>query len=359
MYRYYYFLLRYKKWFENLDGIKCFSEQSLAWFLRSVTNKSQLIRSKIKMLKDMKSKLLVRLEELETLPLLRNDEYFSIRKKIRFQEIMIPTIILIEVFLNYISTLVFMNGEGALFSLIRWGIAFILTFMGVIVSDKLLEAISPNKPNNRIKIKNVDAQDQSQIDESNKNKTIMKIILLSVLLIMTEIAIIGVSEARARDIEGGNSGGILYYGFILLSMALPLAAGYLRWDMLLDYDAYKNTRDHKDSTNKLHKIEQLIIKLDQREEYYIKNRVYKEWQFFSEFKTYKEVYNQRKKPPIPQENLTNHFCRDRDSYIETAKEEYYKRISVLDSTTKLELAEKKVGEKIRQFELSDINKQNV
>jgi len=348
MFRYYNFRFRFNKWFENPNGIKGFAEQSLAWFIRSAVKKSHIIRSKIEMLHDKKSKLMVRLEELETLPLLNNDEYFGIRKKIRFQQLMIPTIIIIEVFLNYISTLVFINGDGFMFSAIRWGIAFILTFMGVIVADKLLEAISPNKPKNRIR-SGIKIDDSTSNNEDNKNKAIIKITLLSILLIMTEIAIIGVSEARARDIEGGSSGGVLYYGFILLSMALPIAAGYLRWDMLVDYDAYKNTLDHFMTRKTLHRIDQKIIELAEKEKFFLKSKAIREWQIFSEFKNYKEVFNKKAKPPIEQEDLSNHFCRDRDTFIETSMSEYNKSVPDINSFTKLEQIDKRVGGKIGQI----------
>jgi hypothetical protein len=354
MLRYYYFRARFNKWFQNKNGIKGFAEQSLAWFIKNATKSSQAISSKINMLKDRKSKLITRLEELATLPLLDGDEFFSVRKKIRFQQFIIPTIIVIEIFLNYISTLVFITGDGILFTIIRWGIALILTLAGVLITDKLLETILPNKPKNRLKSKHTKPDVQILDDKSNRNKTTIKIVFLSILLIMTEITIIGVSEARARDIEGGNTGGILYYGFILLSMALPLIAGFLRWDMFLDYDVYKNTLEYNSTKEAIRRTDQLTIALKAKEEYFLKSGVMREWQILSEFKNYKEVYNQRLSPPI-EEDIYDHFCSDRDAFIEEATNEYYKTTANIDSSSKLEIARNKLGSQPLLIDDSDIN----
>lgn len=353
MLRYYYFRVRFNKWFQNQNGIKGFAEQSLSWFIKNAVNKSQAIRSKMEMLKDKKSKLNIRLEELATLPLLDGDEFFSVRKKIRFQQLMIPTIILIEIFLNYISTLVFINGDGALFTIIRWGIALILTLAGVLITDKLLETILPNKPKNRFKSNKKKSDTQSLEEKDSKNKSTFKIVLLSVLLIMTEIAIIGVSEARARDIEGGNTGGVLYYGFILLSMALPLIAGFLRWDMFLDYDVYKNTLEYNSTKNSLQKIDLSIIGLKGKEEFFFKSGVMHEWQILSEFRNYKEVYNQKQSPPI-EEDLKGHFCKDREAFVEEATKEYNKSTANIDSASKLDVARNKLSSKTSLNNESDI-----
>lgn len=335
MLRYYYFRFQYRKWFQNRNGIKGFSQQSLGWFIRTASYKSHKVRQQIRMLKDRKSKLLVWIEELETMPSLGNDEYFSIRKKIRFQQLMIPTIILIEVFLNYVSTLVFITGEGPMFMLIRWGIALVLTFMGTIVADKLLEAIVPRKPKDRIRSTKIEEDPEAYA--GTESQLIITVILLSVLLLMTEVAIIGVAGARARDIEGGQPGGMLYYGFIMLSMALPLAAGYLRWDMLHDYDAYKNTHDHKNATQQLKQIDQSVIRLDEQEKYYFKHMVNRAWQILAEFITYKEVYNARRRIT---EDLEGHFSSTRDTFINEAVKEYNKQADAA-AATKLQLAEKR------------------
>lgn len=357
MIRYYYFRTRFNKWFQNPNGIKGFAEQSLSWFIKTVVEKSRTIRGKIEMLKDEKSKCRVHLEEIERLPLLDGDEYFSIRKKIRFLQLMIPTIIFIEIFLNYISTLVFMTGEGLLFTLIRWGIALVLTITGVLATDALLESILPNKQKNRIKSKKDISVDNLPFEENNKTRNKIKIITYSIILLMIEFAIIGVAEKRASDIEGGNSGGILYYGFILLSMALPILAGSLRWEMFRNLDVYKNTLKYFKTNQALQKIDQSIIDLKTKEEFLFKTKVMKEWQILSEFRTYKEVYNLKQSPTII-EDLSNHFCRDRESFIEEATKEYNKSTSAIDSASKLDIAEKKLDYTIKLLDDLDNSSTN-
>lgn len=346
MLRYYYFRMRFHKWFQNPNGIKGFAEQSLSWFIKNAVDKSRAMRGKIEMLKDQKSKCRIDLEEIEQHPLLDGDEYFSIRKKIRFFKLMIPTIIIIEVFLNYISTLIFVNGEGPLFTFLRWGIALVLTIAGVLATDALLEAILPNKQKSRIKAKNSDSSENLSNEENNKKRNKIKVIGYSIILIMIEIAIIGVAEQRARDIEGGNSGGLLYFGFILLSMSLPLLAGALRWEMFRNLDAYLNTLKYNKFNKEIQRIDQSIIDLKMKGEFLFKTKVMREWQILSEFRTYKEVYNLKQSPPIF-EDLSNHFCNDRESFIEEATKEYYKSTSTIDSASKLDVADKKMDYSVK------------
>jgi hypothetical protein len=150
-------------------------------------------------------------------------------------------------------------------------------------------------------------------------RSILMIVIWSVLMVGVEIAIAGVSEARARDIEGGHTGGLLYFGFIILSMALPLIAGGITWDLLHVYDSYKYTRKFNVAQTTWETVDRQIKIVMQRLEDHYNVRLNQAWRRFNDFRSYKENYNLRRGMT---ENLDGHFAAQFGTFKEEADRRY-------------------------------------
>jgi hypothetical protein len=145
------------------------------------------------------------------------------------------------------------------------------------------------------------------------------VVLWSLLFVGVEVAIAGVSEARARDIEGGQTGGLLYFGFIILSMTLPLIAGGISWDMLHVYDSYKYTRKYNVARRTWDNLDRRIKIVMQRLEDYYNMRLNKYWRRLNDFRSYKENFNLRRGTT---EDVENHFCDEFSSFKKEADRRY-------------------------------------
>ncbi|MFI5251134.1 MAG: hypothetical protein ACHQQQ_01775 [Bacteroidota bacterium] len=333
MFRYLYFFIRFRQYFKNDKGLSEFADRCLNWLIEKSAIKAGIYIEKNEELKDEKKNLILRSEDINKKAMLENDDFFTVRKKYRTQTFIIGVIIIAEMFLNYISTLIFINGEDLIFTFIRWGIAIVLTGGGIIVSEKLIESVLP-----------ITKKEKKDIP----NRSTPVIILWSILLIGVEIAIMGVSETRATDIEGGHTGGVLYYGFIILSMVLPLIAGAARWDIMHYLDAYKNTLLHRKIQERLHKIETILRRNEEHKLQYFKIQSVVFWDIFSEFKTFKENYD--KKKGLKTEDLSSHFACNNDTFQLEADKRYEKdpRTHSASHIQKLTISDKSVGDKIGQ-----------
>ncbi|MBN1182383.1 MAG: hypothetical protein JXB49_08865 [Bacteroidales bacterium] len=231
-------------------------------------------------------------------PLLGPSEFHSISKKIKLDEILFYFICVSEIFLNYISTLIFIPGEGLLFGALRFCISFVLTGAAIITSEKLIESLFP-------------IYEEKEGHKHNYKMTIMLIILL----MGVEISIIGVASKRAYDIEGNHESGWLYYGFIILSMVLPLIAGAIRWYILKYWDAYKNTLKLYFVENKLTKLEAEICTNEEKAQGIYQKNVNAYFYTFTSFQTCKQNYNVKKGI---EEDISSHFCFDFNSFQKEA-----------------------------------------
>ncbi|MEM7368714.1 MAG: hypothetical protein AAF587_08920 [Bacteroidota bacterium] len=309
--RYWYMRLRYHKWFEHREGIKGFAEQVMYWLITSVIKQSRQLLAKLNQLKLTRDKLIKQKHELLKQPLLDNDEYFSIRKKIISVSIIVPILIVAETFLNYISTLVIFVQTGFIFLLIRWAVAIVLTAVVIVTADETFHAISP------VRLK--ETPQKKNEEQHSHTKGILRRGVSIVLLVLLEITIVGIAEYRARDVEGGVAGSFLYYSFIILAGVLPLVVGYLRWDKSHYYDAYTNRSRLNAIEQELKTIDQKIAVIQLGEHFNLKNQVQGSWALLSEFRVYKEIYNHRKKIT---ENLNKHFTKDKESFQKEARRQY-------------------------------------
>ena len=308
----------------NANGLKRFAERCLSDLIDNVKNKSTAMRQNIQ---DMERSLNATKGYLDTVvrtDLLSDNDYFSAKRKIRIGTFLVAGILLTEGLLNYFSTLVFISGDDFGIVLLRWLIAIVLTLGAIAAAERFMEAILPIRKHN---------------EPQARPRSIMMVVLWSLLLVGVEIAIAGVSEARARDIEGGHSGGLLYVGFIILSMTLPLIAGGISWDMLHVYDSYKYTRKYNVARRKWDDLDRRIKIVMQRLEDYYNMRLNKYWRRLNDFRSYKENFNLKRGAT---EKVDGHFCAQFNTFKEEADQRYGAILGKLDFTASNVDEQKKV-----------------
>jgi hypothetical protein len=263
----------------NPNGLTRFAERCLSTLLDKVKKKSTSLRQGIQEMERKLNATRSYLGGVKKNDLLSDNDFFSARRKVRIGTFLVTGILLTEGLLNYFSTLVFISGEDLGIALLRWLIAIVLTLGAIATAERFMEAILPIRKHN---------------ESESKPRSILMVVLWSLLFVGVEIAIAGVSEARARDIEGGHTGGLLYFGFIILSMTLPLIAGGISWDLLHVYDSYKYTRKYNLAKRTSDTVERQIKIVIQRLEDYYNVRLNQAWHRFNDFRSYKENFNLRR-----------------------------------------------------------------
>ncbi len=264
---------------KNPNGLKRFAERCLSDLIDEVKKKSMSMRQGIQEMERKLNATRSYLDGVRKGDLLSDNDFFSARRKIRIATFLVTGIMLTEGLLNYFSTLVFIVGEDLGIALLRWLIAIVLTLGAIASAERFIEAILPIQKHNETEL---------------KPRSILMVVMWSVLFVGVEIAIAGVSEARAKDIEGGHTGGLLYFGFIILSMALPLIAGGISWDFLHVYDSYKYTRKYNVAKRVWDTVDREIKIVMQRLEDYYNVGLNRTWSKFNDFRSYKENLNLRR-----------------------------------------------------------------
>ena len=311
---------------KNPNGLTRFAERSLSELIDKVKNRSSSMRQRIQ---DMERKLSATRSYLGGVhreDLLSDNEFFSARRKVRIGTFLVTGILFTEGLLNYFSTLVFISGEDLGIALLRWLIAIVLTLGAIASAERFIESILPIR---------------KHANATSRPRSLLMIILWSLLFVGVEIAIVGVSEARARDIEGGHTGGILYYGFIVLSMTLPLIAGGISWDLLNVYDAYKYTRKYAMAQRVSNTIERQIKIAMQRLEDYYNVKLNQTWHHMNDFRSYKENYNLRRGVT---EDVDGQFFTEFSNFKQEADRRYGAILGRLGSPAKI--VETEIGETV-------------
>ncbi len=288
----------------NPNGLRRFAERCISTLIDEVKRKSTSMRQGIQ---DMERKLNATRTYLDGVrrgDLLSDNDFFSARRKVRIGTFLVTGILLTEGLLNYFSTLVFISGEEFGIVLLRWLIAIVLTLAAIASAERFMEAVLPIRKHGA---------------QGSRPRSILMVVIWSVLFVGVEIAIAGVSEARARDIEGGHTGGLLYFGFIVLSMTLPLIAGGISWDLLHVYDSYKYTRKYNIAMRVHEGVERQIKIVIQRLEDYYNMRLNEAWHRFNDFRSFKENYNLRRGMG---ETVDEHFSAEFESFKREADRRY-------------------------------------
>ena len=308
MFRYLYYRTRFGSYLRNEHGIKKFAEMSMGQLLRKVTKKSAFYREMDENLMVEKANLRLREDELSQKASLNPGAFFSVRRRLWAENALVIFILISAVFLNFIAVTAFVGGEGIGFSVLRWvlaaTLAVVLTGGGLVITERLIEAL---------------------MDERHSRAEEVPVVGRSIawlwgsLLAGILVAILGIAQVRATTVAAEEGSGLLYFGFIVGSMILPLLAGALRWDALRFVDVYKTTQTLREIEGRLAQIDSILRQNEEYESNFYKIKSISYWDRLNEFKTYKDNYNERKGIT---ENLRDHFSQTYDLFQSEATKRY-------------------------------------
>lgn len=331
-----YFSSRYGSYLHSEHGVKKFAEMCMGQLIRKVTKKSAFFREMNENLLVEKANLRMRQDELTEQPLLSPGQFFSVRRRIVANSLLLTGVMAAAFFLYHISVMAFVGAETGLSDFMRWIIsavlALVLTGGGLVVVERLIEAVVPTGPEDE--------------DAAVRRKAVG--VLWAFLLVGIELSILGIVSVRAAEFADATESGLLYYGFVVLSLLLPIIAGTVRWDAMQHVDKYKTTRAHRQIDSRLAQIDSVLRQNEEYESNFYKMKSISYWDLLNEFKTYKDVYNERHDIV---ESLSGHYAQTYDTFQAEAHKRYESDIRDITSKSmrKLETSDRKpVGSKLGQ-----------
>lgn len=336
MFRRLYFKARYGSYLHSEHGIKKFAEMAMGQLIRKVTKKSAFYREMNENLLVEKANLRMRADELYEQPMLSAGAFFGVRRQLWLNNFIVAAVMIIAICVFLFSITAFVSAETGANGFLRWFVAAVLATVlaggGLIVTERLIETLIPRR---------------ATPEEFEPHQRTPIAILWAVLLFAIELAILGIVEVRADRLALSQESNVLYYGFILLTMLLPIIAGAIRWHTMGYYSAYKTTRAHRQIDSRLAQIDSILRQNEEYESNFYKVNSISYWDLVNEFKTYKDLYNERLGMV---ESLSGHFAQTYDAF----QAEAYKRYEsdLRDITTKsmrrLEMSERSAGSKLGQ-----------
>jgi hypothetical protein len=299
---------RYSSYLKNEHGIKKFAERMMGEFTRKVTKESANYREMNENLLVEKSNLRLRQNELEGNDALGSSDFFSVRRRIRADTLIVAVFVIASIFMNIISVTAIIEGDTALYSFMRWfgaaTLALVLTGGGLIVTERLLESIFP--------------QHTEKTEHVSSPSTPMTV-LWGTLLVGILIATYGFSGVRASQFASGQGSDALYLGFVVLALLLPILAGAVRYDALRYIDVYKTTQSLREIESRLAQIDSILRQNGEHESNFYKIHSIKYWDQINDFKAQKDNYNQESGLV---ESLQGHFARSYDAFQSEAAKRY-------------------------------------
>ena len=339
MFRRLFFKTKYGSYLRSDHGIKKFAEMAMGQLIRKVTKKSAFYREMNENLLVEKANLRMRAEELYEQPMLNAGEFFSVRRRLWANNFIVGAAILASVFIIFISVSAFLGADPDVSGFLQWSVAAVLAIVltggGLIVTERLVESFLPSRgPAN------------DRYDHYGKEVSFLWIILL----IGIELGILGITEVRAEQLGTRQASGILYFGFIALSMLLPIIAGTIRWDAMRYIDRFKTTRAHREIDSRLAQIDSILRQNEEYESNFYKIRSIEHWDLLNEFRTYKDLYNEKHDMV---EQLGGHFAQSYDNFQREAYKRYESdlRDFMSSSMRRMDIGgERPAGKKIGQSE---------
>lgn len=300
------FHLYYGQWFKHTDGIKGFAEQSMNWLMKEVLNLATSLQNENKRLGEEIRVLKSNLSELYLYPTVNADEFPSIKSKLRSYTFLIWCAVAGEFFFNFFAAKSLLDFPGWVAVLGQVLLAAFLTYGFFKIFENLFVQLF-NEPKYKTEVK--------------PQRHLGKLLFLLGVALAYEIGVFYLCQVRGITIDG-HGNGLIGHALMIFGMLFPIVAGYYGYEKHIYKSAFKNTLDIKNAAQQISKRENKIKTNDKKMEIHFKQTCQKEWTIFQEFKTYKEVYNMRRK--ISPENLSGHFCATHESYIQEATDRYLK-----------------------------------
>ncbi|HET6568898.1 MAG TPA: hypothetical protein VFG50_13100, partial [Rhodothermales bacterium] len=340
MFRGLYFQSNYGPYLRNEDGTEQFAERCLDHLIRGVTKKSAVYRELTENMLVEKASLRMRAAELQEQPMLDAGEFFSVRRRLWVNNVIVTAVVISGIFLNFLSLSAFISMQTGVSAFLSWMVSIVLSIVlmggGLIATERFIEALVPRQSFRTPELKEV-------------SRSVAPLWL--VLLIGIELALLGIAEVRASQLSASLDSGMIFYGFIIMTMMLPIIAGAVRWDVLQYVELYQTTQALRQIDNRLAQIDSILRQNEEYESNYYKMKSISYWDLLNEFKTYKANYN-RKKGIV--EHLDGHFAGSYDTFQAEANKRFRSDIRDVSATSirKLNLVEattQPVGSKIGQI----------
>jgi hypothetical protein len=324
--------IQHGSYLKSEDGIKQYAEKCMGQLINKVTKKSAFYREQDENLLVEKANLRLREEELREKPVLDAGDFFSVRRRLWFENFTIGAVVLAAVFINYTAVTAFLSGGTIGLAFLHWVVAatlaVVLTGGGLVITERLIETAAPRE----------DQHATEEISDAQMSSVITT--LWTILLIGIEIAIMGLAEVRASMLAQAQDSSFLYLGYIAAAMLLPLVAGALRWDSMRYLDIYKSTRAIREIESRLAQIDSTLRQNEEYESNFYKVQSITYWDRLNEFKTYKRNYdesNGHAREKLPE----GHFARTYDAFQNESYKRYTADLRDVRSTSvrRLELME--------------------
>ncbi|MEM6632164.1 MAG: hypothetical protein AAF694_20980 [Bacteroidota bacterium] len=281
--------------------------------------------------------------------------YKEKKRKLRVYTIILVLAIIAELVLNYISTMIFLEGNDLIILIFRIATTIVLTMASIMVADKLFEAIfindklrdieiyrlpeiqssipenyqyaepehsvfngSPNFDNTLVPADHYQQQlnYQENVLHYKKRNYTNKIPVLIIFMLILEFAVVAIADVRAKDFEG-ERWTLLYMGFIFFAMGLPLIAGYVKMELDRDrviVDAYKRNlvfRNFRMNSPEHNKV--FASKFEEKFKKILRKESRRQFVKIHKFKTFKENFDlSHGKPVEPLEEIE--FIDNLESY---------------------------------------------
>lgn len=307
--RYVWFMLHYKQWFKNAEGIKGFAAQVMNWLMQSTMVLAEKLKNQNKKLaegiKTTKAKLVKWYEH----PTVDADEWDEIKGTVRKMGFWITVGIIAEAALNYFGVSAVITPKGWGWIALNVVIATVLTGFGVYIFKKWF-AVALNKPMYK----------QTQ----TMPRSWLELGVLTLLCVAYEAVIYYLCKIRGIALEGANGDDFVTWFVTLAGMLLPLVAGYLANERSLYTSPYNNTKRIAKAEKEVAQMESRVATNNQKMEDHFKREVENNWGLLQEYKVYKENYNLEK--GIEMENIAGHFCENHESFEREATQRYKKEV---------------------------------
>lgn len=303
--RYTWFMLWYRQWFKNSDGIKGFASQVMNWLMQSTMKLAEKLKNQNKKLTESIKVEKLNLTKWYEHPTINADEWDYVKGKVKKLSSWIIVLIVTEAAFNYFAIETILESKGFFWTVIRSVASIAITGGCLYFFERWMAAVI-NKP--------------AYKQQFAPSRNWLEIVILSCICLIIEIVFYYLCKQRGIVLEG-NSGNETANNFLtIFGMMLPILIGYLAYERNRFVSPYRNTMRINNSEKKVSEMGIKVASNNQKMEDHFKLKVEEYWSLLQEFKVYKENYNLKK--GIEKECIEGHFCETHNSFNKEAVQRY-------------------------------------
>ncbi len=342
------FLTRFRSgpFLRNEAGVQKYAEMALGQLIRRVAKSSRIDREQSESLLVEKANLRRMQQEMTDQPVLEPGAFFKMQRRLWANQAIVAVALIGSVAIAFISISAFLEASSAQLGVWRWVLSAIFAAIlgggGLIVTERLVESVVARRGESEASDEDGDGRFEVQPRGAA--------VLWMMLLLGLELGILGLAEVRASQLQAQTGSFLLYLGFLVVALLLPIVGGAMRWDAMRYVNLYKTTDLHRKVDERLSRIDSQLRQSEEFESNSYKVRLLTTWDEINGFRTIKENYNARKGITEP---LTGHYASAFDLFQGEAARRYEADLRDLTSKSLRRLdsvdgATQQVGGKIGQ-----------